>query len=133
MRTQVKALELMLRVRDRVADRTSAAVTEFCVSEGVDDVRLVSGAAAGECGLESKSELLKVPVGGVGFGDDSACAGELLGSGADGRPNSSIVASAGGAFAGRSRTAEGQCVSAALLKASGRLRQAEAAVVAATS
>ena len=75
---------------------------------------------------ESKSELLKVLAGGVGSGDDSACVRELLGSGADGRPNSSIVASAGGAVAGRSRTAEGH-------RASGRLRQAEAAVVAATS
>ena len=28
--TQVKALELMVKVRDRVADRTSAAATEFC-------------------------------------------------------------------------------------------------------
>ena len=81
----------------------------------------------------SPSLSCKVPAGGVGSGDDSACAGEFLGSGADGRPNSSFVASAGGAFAGRSRTAEGQCDSAALLRASGRLRQAEAAVVAATS
>ena len=64
--TQVKALELMLKVRDRVADRTSAAV---------------SGATSGKCGLESKTELLKV------FAGD--------GSGADGRPNSSTVASAG--------------------------------------
>ena len=67
------SLELMLRVRDRVADRTSVAVTEFCVSEGIDDVRLVSGATAGECGLESKSDLLKVLSGGAVSGDDSAC------------------------------------------------------------
>ena len=62
----------------------------------------------------------------------------------DGRPNSSAAASAGGSAAGRSldapRTAEGQGVSVdrvgpqiALLRASGRLRQAEAAVAAATA
>ena len=42
--TQVKALELMLKVRDRVADRTSAAV---------------SGASSGECGLESSLSCLR--------------------------------------------------------------------------
>ena len=56
--TQVKALELMLKVRDRVVDRTAA----------------VSGATSAKCGLESKNELFMV------FAGD--------GSGADGRPNS---------------------------------------------
>ena len=68
--TQVKSLELMLRVRDRVADRkggspsrceregavASVFETEFCVSEGIDDVRLVSGATAGECGIDGLLE-----------------------------------------------------------------------------
>ena len=87
---------------------------------------------------ESKSDFLKVLAGGAVSGDDSACVGELLGSGADGRPNSSAVASAGGSAAGRSldapRTAVGQGVTVvrvdpqiALLRASGRLREAEAA------
>ena len=76
--TQVKSLELMLRVRDRVADRrggspsrcereavASVSETEFCVSEGIDDVRLVSSATAGECGIvglleESESGFSKI-------------------------------------------------------------------------
>ena len=72
---QVKSLELMLRVRDRVADRKggspsrceregaapSVSETEFCVSEGIDGVRLVSGATTGECGIDGllESAVLK--------------------------------------------------------------------------
>ena len=34
----------------------SVSETEFCVSEGIDDVRLVSGATAGECGIDGLLE-----------------------------------------------------------------------------
>ena len=61
----------MLKVRERVVGESDAAVSGVTSGERED-------------GLESKTDLLKVPSGGVFSGRD--------GSGADGHPNSSFVA-----------------------------------------